>query len=97
VSPDEKVLIEAERWFRALLRGASVRLRPHEAPLFTALAERQNARSNTYVSRDFTPPAEPVIPIPEIPDAPVTTTLRPSPTKMRGLIERSKRPAGTKK
>lgn len=97
VSPDEKVLIEAERWFRALLRGSGVQLRPHECALFTAIAERQNALGNIYVAKDFTAPARPLIPIPEKPEAPVTTTLRPSPTKMRGLIERSKKPTGVKK
>lgn len=92
------MILEAEGWFRALLRGASVRLRPHETALFTALAERQNARGNIYVQRDLTPPAEPLIPIPETSVGPVaTTTLRPSATKMRGLIERSKKPSGTKK
>lgn len=96
MSPDEKVLHEAERWFRALLRASTVSLRPHEFALFTAIAERQNARGSIYVPKDPAAVAA-ELGMPAF-SVEVSTTLRPSPTKMKGLIERSKKPhTGAKK
>lgn len=48
---NERVLYEAERWFRAKLRGETP-LHPHEADLFRALVERQNSRVDTYLSKE---------------------------------------------
>lgn len=95
VSPDEKVLCEAERWFRTMLRGPSISLRPHEVALFTAIAERQNSRGNIFVSKDpdvAKPPPTLPGPGPEI-----LTTIRPPPTKMDRLIHKSKRSGEMKK
>ena len=48
---NDRVLYEAERWFRAKLRGETV-LHTHEVALFKAMAELRNAREDVYVSRD---------------------------------------------
>lgn len=63
--------------------------------LFTALAERQNARGNLFVAKD--PDVErPALTMPG-PGPEIMTTVRPPSTKMQRLIDQSKRPGETRK
>lgn len=48
---EERTLYEAERWFRSFLRGDRF-LEERDVPLFSIMAERQNARDEVYLPRD---------------------------------------------
>lgn len=81
---DQRALDEAERWFRAKLRGAPLHETDYE--LFSALAERQNARGEIYIPAEA--PSPPVTD--PLADMPPTTLPPPSSGALRELIQLSK-------
>jgi hypothetical protein len=84
---DQRALEEAERWLRAKLRGTTPLL-PHEFDLFSALAERQNARGEFYLPVDTPGPAF----IDAFVDMMPTTLPPPSSGAHRDLIQMSRVP-----
>lgn len=81
---DQRALEEAERWFRAKLRGAELRESDHD--LFSVMAERQVARGEFYIPVEAPGPAfiDPFI------DMMPTTLPPPSSGAHRDLIQMSK-------
>lgn len=82
---DQRALQEAERWFRAKLRGATALLE-HEHDLFAVMAERESARRDFYLPRESSGPAfiDPFI------DMMPTTLPPPSSGAHKDLIKMSK-------
>jgi hypothetical protein len=82
---DQRALQEAERWFRSKLRGATPLLE-YEFDLFSAMAERENARGEFYVPVEALGPAF----VDPFSDMMPTTLPPPSSGAHRDLIKLSK-------
>ena len=51
---DDRILHEAEQWFRRKLRGETT-LAEFEEPFFVALAQRRASQPDAYIARSITP------------------------------------------
>ena len=87
MTPDQRVLHEAERWFRSKLRGDSLLL-DHELPLFIALAKRRDSSVDVYVPRDRENEPAPPSSTHHAPSLP--TTQPPPPDIQRELVRISR-------
>lgn len=74
MTPEQRVLNEAERWFRSKLRGETP-VEDFERRLFSALAKRQNEAPEVYVPRDLSALDE------TAPSSPTATQTNAIPTK----------------
>jgi hypothetical protein len=82
---DERALYEAERWFRAKLRGDSA-LVESEIGLFTVMAERQVASTDFYIPREPSTQGY----LDPFADSPLITLPPPSSAAQRDWIQLSK-------
>jgi hypothetical protein len=72
---ERKVLIEAEKWYRQLLRRDE--MGPHEEGLFMAIAEwRRNLEHATHIPRGSKLPST-ILPPPLLPPEPKESEIRP--------------------
>lgn len=85
MTPDERVLEEAMRWFRNKLRRDTT-LQEYEQPLFSALAARQSVSPDTFTPRERSP--EPVMIA--APPADVIPTMPPPSDFQRELLRLSR-------
>ena len=85
MTPDERVLEEAMRWFRNKLRRDTT-LQEYEQPLFSALAARQATSPEAFTPRERSP--EPLLIAP--PPADVTPTMPPPSDFQRELLRLSR-------